>query len=253
MNLALCLNGKNGKRYDGESETFVAGTLQSHSARHGHAMSTQQAAESGQLIAATLNSGGNNGGFRTEPGEHLVPIAYRIHAEYSSAMTGNGVARVADEVDVARNLDTCGGYSANQGGNVIATQTVAYQQHGSDVGRMGTLRSGNGDVQSGVPFVFQSRFADNGRGQPDDVAYAVTDCGSGGQTDRRPQCVDTAMRVRRLMPVECERLQGFPDDWTRYGHDGREISDSARYRMIGNSVAVPCVEWIARRIVASGV
>ncbi len=49
--------------------------------------------------------------------------------------------------------------------------------------------------------------------------------------------------VRRLTPVECERLQGFPDGWT----DGQ--ADSARYRQLGNAVAVPVVEWIARRIV----
>ena len=50
--------------------------------------------------------------------------------------------------------------------------------------------------------------------------------------------------VRRLTELECERLQGFPDNWT----DGQ--SGSARYRQLGNSVAVPCVEWIARRLVA---
>ncbi|HEY8425123.1 MAG TPA: DNA cytosine methyltransferase, partial [Limnochordales bacterium] len=55
--------------------------------------------------------------------------------------------------------------------------------------------------------------------------------------------------VRRLTPRECERLQGFPDDWTRWGSDGGEISDSARYRMLGNAVAVPVVEWIARRLI----
>ena len=49
--------------------------------------------------------------------------------------------------------------------------------------------------------------------------------------------------VRRLMPIECERLQGFPDGWT----DGQ--SDSARYRQLGNAVAVPVVEWIGKRIV----
>ncbi|MFH1131235.1 MAG: DNA cytosine methyltransferase, partial [Pseudomonadota bacterium] len=48
---------------------------------------------------------------------------------------------------------------------------------------------------------------------------------------------------RRLTPVECERLQGFPDGWT----DGQ--SDSARYRQLGNAVTVPVVEWIAKRIV----
>lgn len=50
--------------------------------------------------------------------------------------------------------------------------------------------------------------------------------------------------VRRLTPTECERLQGFPDGWT----DG--FADSTRYRMLGNAVAVPVVEWIARRIAA---
>lgn len=51
--------------------------------------------------------------------------------------------------------------------------------------------------------------------------------------------------VRRLTPTECERLQGFPDGWT-----GGQV-DSARYRQLGNAVAVPVVEWIGRRIVAA--
>jgi len=55
--------------------------------------------------------------------------------------------------------------------------------------------------------------------------------------------------VRRLLPVECERLQGLPDNWTRWAADGSEISDSARYRMLGNAVTVNVAEWIGRRIV----
>ena len=47
--------------------------------------------------------------------------------------------------------------------------------------------------------------------------------------------------VRRLTPLECERLQGYPDGWTEYGYDGRRISDNQRYKALGNSVAVPCV------------
>jgi DNA (cytosine-5)-methyltransferase 1 len=50
------------------------------------------------------------------------------------------------------------------------------------------------------------------------------------------------MAVRRLTPVECERLQGFPDNWT----EGQ--SDSARYKQMGNAVAVPVVEWIIGNI-----
>lgn len=56
--------------------------------------------------------------------------------------------------------------------------------------------------------------------------------------------------VRRLTPTECERLQGFPDGWTAYGHDGKKISDSARYRALGNSVALPCVEYFISGIAA---
>jgi DNA (cytosine-5)-methyltransferase 1 len=50
--------------------------------------------------------------------------------------------------------------------------------------------------------------------------------------------------VRRLTPLECARLQGFPDDWL----NGLELSDSAKYRMLGNAVCVPVAEWIGRRI-----
>ena len=52
--------------------------------------------------------------------------------------------------------------------------------------------------------------------------------------------VDTSSLVRRLIPLECERLMGFPDYWT----DIPGASDSARYRALGNSVAVPCVDFI---------
>jgi DNA (cytosine-5)-methyltransferase 1 len=55
--------------------------------------------------------------------------------------------------------------------------------------------------------------------------------------------------VRRLTPRECERLMGWPDDWTRWTADGREIADSHRYRMAGNGVVATCAEWIGHRLV----
>jgi DNA (cytosine-5)-methyltransferase 1 len=60
--------------------------------------------------------------------------------------------------------------------------------------------------------------------------------------------------VRRLMPIECERLQGMPDDWTRIPYRGKpagECPDSPRYKAIGNSWAVPVIQWIGRRIDAA--
>jgi len=54
--------------------------------------------------------------------------------------------------------------------------------------------------------------------------------------------------VRRLTPVECERLQGFPDGYTDVPFRGKPAADGNRYRALGNSMAVPCMAWIGRRI-----
>lgn len=54
--------------------------------------------------------------------------------------------------------------------------------------------------------------------------------------------------VRRLTPLECERLNGWPDDHTRWAADGTEIAESHRYRMCGNGVAAPVAEWIAEQL-----
>lgn len=56
--------------------------------------------------------------------------------------------------------------------------------------------------------------------------------------------------VRRLTPLECERLDGFPDGWTEKRKDGRGISDNARYMALGNSIAVPCAVRVFRGIMA---
>jgi len=56
------------------------------------------------------------------------------------------------------------------------------------------------------------------------------------------------MAVRRLTPVECERLQGFPDGWTDIEPGGKDTPDSPRYKALGNSMAVPVMAWIGRRI-----
>jgi DNA (cytosine-5)-methyltransferase 1 len=60
----------------------------------------------------------------------------------------------------------------------------------------------------------------------------------------------TRVAVRRLTPRECERLQGFPDDWTLVTHRGKPAADSPRYKAIGNSIAVPVLRWIGERIAA---
>jgi DNA (cytosine-5)-methyltransferase 1 len=56
------------------------------------------------------------------------------------------------------------------------------------------------------------------------------------------------MQVRRLVPRECERLQGFPDDYTLVPHNGKTAADGPRYKALGNSMAVPVMAWIGKRI-----
>jgi DNA (cytosine-5)-methyltransferase 1 len=76
---------------------------------------------------------------------------------------------------------------------------------------------------------------------PDGVMQAQD---SGGYSHNYQEPERNNYTVRRLTPTECERLQGYPDGWTVCGHDGKLISDSSRYMMLGNSVAVPCVAYI---------
>ena len=67
--------------------------------------------------------------------------------------------------------------------------------------------------------------------------------GQGGNTDQYVR----QSKIRRLTPIECERLQGFPDNWTQYGTEGL-ISDTQRYKMCGNAVTVDVVKAVGERI-----
>lgn len=78
--------------------------------------------------------------------------------------------------------------------------------------------------------------------------HATLDSNNGS---RRHNGVVARMAVRRLTPVECERLQGFPDHYTQIPFRGKpstECPDGPRYKALGNSMAVPCMAWIGKRI-----
>lgn len=276
MNLALCLNAKNGKRYDIESET---------------------------MIAACLNSGGNNGGFRTEPGEHLVATGSEKAGDEGMRMrplppsqSGDGTGRPAQAGDVVGTLSAhskehghamatqqaaeaghliahtlrAEGHDASEDGTgrgvpIVVEQnsqcttplmvnvraqgtpnTAVFQCHGTNVGALGTVKGDN--VTNGVPFAIQERAGEQnlssgpqGKGYQQGVGYTLE------ARHHQQSVAGPGYGVRRLMPVECLRLQGLPDDWL----DGIGLSDSAKYRLIGNSVARPVIGWIGRRIVES--
>jgi DNA (cytosine-5)-methyltransferase 1 len=80
-------------------------------------------------------------------------------------------------------------------------------------------------------------------------------CLTAGQT-KEHLLLEDDFRIRKLTPLECERLMGLPDDWTRYGvMDGEvvEPSDAQRYRMCGNGIIPAVVEEILRRLLVNGV
>ena len=75
-----------------------------------------------------------------------------------------------------------------------------------------------------------------------DIAFAQ------GRNNGGENVMVQAMAVRRLTPVECERLQGFPDNYTDIKFKGKATPDGPRYKALGNSMAVPVMAWIGKRI-----
>jgi site-specific DNA-cytosine methylase len=144
------------------------------------------------------------------------------------------------------------GFDASEDGTGRGTPLVpvAFAQNSRDeVRELGDNIAGALSAQPGMKQQTYLAFKESQSGTRVSDIHATLDSNKGS---RRMEGVLSGYGVRRLMPIECERCQGMPDDFTRFGilEDGREVelSDSARYRLIGNSVAVPTVEWIGRRI-----
>ena len=144
-------------------------------------------------------------------------------------------------------------------------QPLVYENHGIDARYTGphtiapTLSARAGTGGNNLPLVEQRDAAHGSPSEKDGILYArqrvdvfhdndVASTESARQykdaTDLVCQQADSRRLIRRLTPLECERLQGFPDGWTALS----DASDSARYRALGNSVAIPCVEFIMRGI-----
>jgi len=116
---------------------------------------------------------------------------------------------------------------------------------------------GNGDgYTEGGPMYTLNATGVHGVAQPRDiVAPTLT---AANNPSRSPQSsevtqqvysvLQASMAVRRLTPTECERLQGFPDGYTDIKHNGKPTPDGPRYKALGNSMAVPVMAWIGKRI-----
>ena len=221
-------------------------------------------------VAACLNSGGNNGGFRTEPGEHLTTVVGALACNTgpnghdagnlmcNQAVDAGHIMPVAatpeahsprydhwTETFVTHPL-TSEGHDASEDGTGRGTPIVALMQNQRGELRtsevMSQLTCGGGKPGEGCPCVAFTASSQANSYAWESPIYPTLNAQAPNDTSNLQYGVRTGMAVRRLTPVECERLQGFPDGWT----DNQ--SDSARYRQLGNAVCVPVAEWIGRRI-----
>lgn len=97
---------------------------------------------------------------------------------------------------------------------------------------------------------FESRYVRNGRGAPSELVPPLKARSSdSGKGDAAP-LIATSWAVRRLTPVECERLQGMPDGHTLVEYRGKPAADGPRYKAIGNSFPAPILRHIGERIQA---
>lgn len=143
---------------------------------------------------------------------------------------------------------TVGAIPANQSGKQV--QAIAFKQGaGSKAGSVGascevspTLTASESGTQLAPAVCIAD---DTGNAAIDTELCGTLKCGGS------PPSVSNGFVVRRLTPRECERLQGFPDDWTLIpwrGKQAEECPDGPRYKALGNSMAVPVMRWIGMRI-----
>ena len=163
--------------------------------------------------------------------------------------------------DTSKTLDAASGLNptCSQGGTaVMQPQAIAIQ----DVTPREKAQNGRGWNDAGIAYTVDTHatqgvaqsiiggvdYENNAHG-PDDVTGPLLKGSPTGGGRPLPAIALQSMAVRRLTPVECERLQGFPDNYTNIPWRKKDESpDGPRYKALGNSWAVPNVRWIGKRI-----
>ncbi|MEA4817447.1 MAG: DNA cytosine methyltransferase [[Clostridium] scindens] len=275
----LCLNDQGGSQMHCTED--ITGTLRAQ--EHGHqplVMATQQGgAEIGDGICPTITASagmsGNNqpvlfenhgidsrytGPHAVAPtmsarmgtGGNNVPlvgsaVAFSLDSKESNSMKSANPHSGCRETDVARTIDTTNpDPSKNQGGIAILQETICIA--GNTIDRE-PENGGNGlGCQADISYTITTSDRHAVCEPYQEVVGALCrgdEKGIGSQYVSQNKCiVERRNLIRRLTPLECERLQGFPDGWTLIPG----ASDSARYKALGNSVAIPCVSFVLRGI-----
>ena len=206
---AKCLTRGVGQRYDAETESLIP---------------------SYGIPGNWIGRAPENGGNAVEPMHDVAPcltktdrhgvahpVAYAFDSLSSNSMKSSNPISGCNQVEVSKTLDTSRGLdpSCNQGGIGVA-QPIGFTR----------CDYGNDAVVDGTP---------------------TMRCGSNYSAHLAAAIPN--MAVRRLTPIECERLQGFPDNYTNIPwRKSEESPDGPRYKALGNSMAVPVMAWIGKHI-----
>jgi DNA (cytosine-5)-methyltransferase 1 len=233
----------------GAAAGFVGSVAGSLDTECGGGKLTHQSVANGHLIGTITARMFNALGARdVEEGALLPvaqPVAFRDTADYLTAAYGT----------------KWNGNASADNGSLFAAQPVGFdvynQQETGEVSKVVASRS-DADTAS---IVFQPVTTSNDQVLAFDTTQLTSPSNYSSPKPGDPchplaagahiPAVSTSMQVRRLTPVECERLQGFPDNFTRIPwkkKPAEDCPDGPRYKALGNSMAVPCMKWIGERI-----
>ncbi|HCF1530124.1 TPA: DNA cytosine methyltransferase [Pseudomonas aeruginosa] len=246
IDVAACLTAAPGPKNDFEVETFLAQAV------------------AGNITHTLSTANGGKGSSEDGTGKGVPIIAFTAQ--------GSGADAREHQAPTLR----AGGHR-NSHANAGVVPAVAFAQNSRGELRLesghgqlaGTLSTGGGKPGQGRPMVLSVALRGRAEGLAFElggsVAAALRTSGGGADKphvlapdfeahfryDRNDPGPDdwSHWRVRRLMPVECERLQGMPDDYTLIPYRGKPAADAPRYKAIGNSMAVPCMAWLGQRLV----
>jgi DNA (cytosine-5)-methyltransferase 1 len=182
---------------------------------------------------------------RKEMGDNQVAVAYSLR-EDAKANTFS-----ATELKVSNAIGALRPSPQSHHAQVFVAQPLVLEDQGgsiintSQTGIVGTLRSeSHGHEPSILAHTFKVRGGCEGGGKgylgQDEKAFTIS--------TTQDQQLYANMAVRRLTPMECERLQGFPDNYTDIKPKSKATPDGPRYKALGNSMAVPCMAWIGEGI-----
>lgn len=277
--------------FGGENQSrslFQAGALTAHGVRNDFASETFCVAPA---VAGTLRSSDGGSDVDHAAANHLVAGTLQANGKAAGSATqqdaesGLLVVHGTQDPDVLANIAPPLGRNHGQENAVFAFAENSRSEvrlEGGDGQIVGTLSAGGGKPGQGQPciaFSCKDHGADAGEISPTlrAMGHGASHANAGGQvavcitgeithtlkaegfdasedgTGRGQPITPEAAGVRRLTPRECERLQGFPDDYTLIpwrGTPATECPDGPRYKAIGNSKAVPVVRWIGRRLKA---